>query len=162
MTPKEAVETLAKILADQSIPVEEDAIYDALEAAGMPDDVADKAYKFVLLACGRVLLQRMGVKAPNEYYAFDGQGEIAESGEVSEEPNYVAALELDIPQLIGQDVFSKFSVMSSEVNAVNQAMMAGSNLNDLVLLPVTFFIEMPTDEAMGKVQQFIRGLAARS
>jgi hypothetical protein len=59
LTPDAAVACLAEIVAQRATFEEED-IYEAMRKVGVPDAVADRAYKFAQIAWGRAFLAGLG------------------------------------------------------------------------------------------------------
>src|SRR5438132_1618007 len=93
MTPEQAVTMLGQILAGMPEP-NEDAIYNAMAQAGIPDDVADLAYKFTQIAWGRLFLSDMGIQFSPDYFCVDGEGNIVESGRLEDHLYYRTAVHL--------------------------------------------------------------------
>ena len=75
MTPEAAVHRLFDIIATRT-EFTEDAVYAAMVEAGVPGPAADRAYKFAQIACGRVLLDGLGVRFSPDYTCFNGAGEV--------------------------------------------------------------------------------------
>jgi hypothetical protein len=156
MTPVDAVQQLASILLNGgSQPPSEDYIYEALAHAGVPDNVADRAYKFSLIACGRRFLDGMGVRFPNEYICFNRFGDVMESGCLADEPYFCAAIDHVGPEQIGGEAFGNFALLSADVQAVNNALRSGSDPANLVAAPAFLFLEPPTESGMVSAQQVI-------
>jgi hypothetical protein len=153
MTPEEAVERLATVLMADS-EVCPDDIYDALAKAGVPDDVADRAYKFTQIAWGRVLLGGLGLRFPPDYFCLNASGDIIESGQLEDEPFFVAATAVAADRRRAKG-FSRFAAMSADVSAINSALHAGSKPENLSLAPPALFLEAPTPEGLVKAKQEI-------
>lgn len=85
VTPQAAVAFLADAVAAGGEFAEED-LYAAMARAGLPDDVADHAYKFTQIAWGRVFLEGLGPKLPTEYFWFDAAGSRVELRPARGEP----------------------------------------------------------------------------
>ncbi|QEG26400.1 hypothetical protein GobsT_11390 [Gemmata obscuriglobus] len=153
MAPEAAVTRLAEIIAARTEFTEDD-IYAAMAATGIPDPVADRAYKFTQTAWGRGFLDGMGVQFGTEYLCFNAGGEVIESGKLIEQPYYVAAVRL-LPQYARTAGFQSFVLMSADVNTVNSALHAGSKPENLVMGPAAFFMEAPTPAGMAKVQRLL-------
>lgn len=161
MNSDQAVQSLAEVLSRGPAPLSEDAIYDGLDRAGVPAEEADRVYKFAQVACGRRFLETAGVVFPDEYFCFGRSGEIMESGQLQDEP-YFGASQRDLtPERIGGDAFSSFALMSAEVNAINNALHAGSKPKDLVATPVFLFLEEPTEAGLAKAQHLMSKELAR-
>jgi hypothetical protein len=155
VTPDAAVARLAEIIAARG-EFSEDDIYAAMAEAGIPDAVADRAYKFIQIAWGRVFLDGLGVRFSSDYLCFNGAGEVVESGLLAEEPYFVAAMSL-AQQYARFPGFPRFALMSADVNAVNSALKAGSKPENLVMAPAALFLEAATPEGIDKARQFLAG-----
>lgn len=156
MTPVESVQQLVLILRDSANePHSEDDIYDALEHAGVPYDVADRAYKFTQIVCGRKFLDGMGIRFSDDYICFNRFGDEMESGCIADEPYFRAAMNHAGPESIGGESFGSFALMSADVQAVNNALNSGSDPANLVMAPTFLFLEPPTESGMVSAQQVI-------
>jgi hypothetical protein len=153
MIPEAAVARLAEILAAQAEFSEND-VYAAMAEAGIPDDVADRAYKFTQMAWGRAFLDDLGVKFAPDYVCFNGAGDVVESGLLAEQPYFVAAMSL-VGQYAQSPGFPRLALMSSDVNAVNSALQAGSKAENLVMAPAGLFVEAATPEGIEKARKFL-------
>jgi hypothetical protein len=136
-----AVTRLAEIIA-ASPELTEDEIYDAMAAAGVPEVLADRAYKFTQVAWGRAYLDGMGIDfLPDySYTTVDGR----EEGEalLAEEPCYVAAMRL-VPRYQRTPAFERLALTSAEVLTVNDALERGSRPEDLTICTSLVLIEAP-------------------
>jgi hypothetical protein len=154
MTPEEAVEHIINITADIPEFLEED-VYDTMFEAGVPDDIADRAFKFTQIAWGQVCLNDLGVTPNPNYLCFNADGEIIESGLLTEEPYFIAAkaaaqrspLPAGLPRL---------ALMSADVHAVNDHLLGGANPADLITGPQAMFMEAPNPGAVEKAQDLLR------
>lgn len=105
--------------------------------AGLSSEQAHDAIRFVPLAFGRQILAGMGVALPDSYIrvrAVDGR---REEKPLADEPFYREAVK-SAPKLgseLGGDVFTSVALLSSELQAVNEALNAGSSPEDLVASP---------------------------
>src|SRR5262245_25691825 len=90
MTPAEAVAKLGEILAERA-ELTADDIYEAMGKAGVPEAIADRAYKFTQIACGHSFLAPLGVQLSADYLCFGAEGDVLESGKLNEEPYFIAA-----------------------------------------------------------------------
>ncbi|MBL8605865.1 MAG: hypothetical protein JNL38_01035 [Myxococcales bacterium] len=153
MTPEQAVDRLAAVLMNDPELSASD-IYDALARAGVPDDVADRAYKFTQIAWGRVFLGHLGLRFPPDYFCLNARGDIVESGQLDEEPYFVAATGLAAEHRRSRG-FARFAAMSADVNAINDALHAGSKPENLSIAPPALFVEAPTPEGIAKARQEI-------
>jgi hypothetical protein len=150
MTPEAAVAKLAEIAVARS-EFSEDDIYAALAAAGLPDPMADRAYKFTQTAWGRSFLAGLGVQFSPEYVCFNASGEEIESGRLDDEPFYAAACAL-AKQYAKSTGFQRLALMSADVRAINELLNKGSKAKDLVTSPAILFLEAPTVAGMEKAR----------
>ncbi|MEZ6108708.1 MAG: hypothetical protein R3B96_22160 [Pirellulaceae bacterium] len=144
MTPIQAIESLADVLEDSPSPFTEDDVYAGLEACGVPTAMADRAYKFALLAAGRQFLGPLGITFMDDYVCFDAAGKVIESGNVTEESFSWPPGSRVTPSEIGAKPFREFALMSADVNAVNNALNADAPAR-LKTAPAFLFLEPPTD-----------------
>lgn len=90
MTPETAITCLFDIIASR-VEFTEDTVYAAMKEAGVSEPVADRAYKFAQIACGRQLLSGMGNCLAPDYTCFNAAGEAIESGRLAEQRYFAAA-----------------------------------------------------------------------
>jgi len=153
VTPEAAVARLVDILAARADFTEDD-LYAAMADAGVPDPVADRAYKFTQIAWGRVFLDGLGVKFAPDYLCFNGRGEVIESGLLAAQPYFVAAMaaaQRDPPP----SGLPRFAVMSADVSAINSALNAGSKPGNLVTGPSALFMEPPTEAGIETARRLL-------
>ena len=110
---------------------------DSLIRAGLSSEQAHDAVRFIPLAFGRQILDGMGIELPDSYIrvrAVDGR---REEKPLAEEPFYREAMKAAtiLGSELGGDVFTSVAVQSSELQAVNEALNAGSQPEDLVASP---------------------------
>jgi hypothetical protein len=156
MTPEIAVARLAEIVVAR-IEFSQDEIYVAMADAAIPPVVADRAYKFMQAAWTREFLGHLGVKFSPDYYCFNANGTVIESGLLAEEPFFKEARRL-APQHILSKGLKQLALMSAEIQAVNELVSHGSKLENLVMSPAFFFLEAPNGEGMANAHRFIEGL----
>jgi hypothetical protein len=153
MTPEAAVVRLVEII-DSDAEFTEDSVYAAMAESGIPNAIADRAFKFTQLAFGRLFLDGMGIKFPADYLCFDAAGDVIESGVLSEQPYFAAAM--TIARRGPPRGLPRLALMSSDVNAVNSALNAGSKPENLVAGPPVMFMESPTPVGIDKARQVLR------
>jgi len=146
MTPQAAVQKLAETVAQREA-FTEDEVYAALAAAGVPERAADRAYKFTLFAWGRAFLAGLGIRFSPDYFCFDAHGTVVETGRLEEEPYFAAARGL-VQKYERTPGFERLALMSSDVQAVNAALEAGSRPENLVTSPAAMFLAAPTPAGM--------------
>ncbi len=153
MTPAAAVAYLVEIIALHPDFTEDD-VYAAMCAADIPGPVADRAYKFTQIAWGRVFLDGLGVRFAPDYVCFKGAGSVIESGELAEQPYFLAAMAVgrQHPPPAG---LPRLALMSADVRAVNDALKAGSNPADLVAAPSALFMEPATPAGIENARRFL-------
>lgn len=112
------------------------AIRDGLERAGIPAALAAEVIEFLPLAVARALLQGMGIRFADEYIRGTAQGQEIGRKPLMEEPVYREGLAMaDEIVRMGQDTFMAVAGWSSEYQAVNKAMNAGSRPEDMSFNP---------------------------
>jgi hypothetical protein len=153
VTPEAAVARLGEIIAARAEFTEDD-IYAAMAEAGIPDPIADRAFKFTQIAWGRVFLDGLGLQFSPDYLCFNGAGDVVESGLLAEQPFFVAAMSL-AKQYARIPGFPRFALMSSDVNAVNSALKAGSKPENLVMAPAALFLEPATPDGIDKAGKLL-------
>ena len=102
--------------------------------AGLSSEQAHDAVRFIPLAFGRQILAGMGVELPDSYIrvrAVDGR---REERPLAEEPFYREAWKAatTLGSELGGDVFTNVALLSSELQAVNEALNAGASPENLV------------------------------
>jgi hypothetical protein len=158
MSPENAVERVARFVVESPV-FTEDGVYAAMAAAGVPSRDADFAYKFTQASWGRMLLDGLGIKFADDYHCLNSNGDIVESGRLSEQPHFMAATQLS-ERYKGEAGFKRLAAMSADFHAVNQALHAGRRPENLVTAPLVLFLEPPTDAGMAKAQRLLAQLLA--
>lgn len=142
MTPDEAVGVLERLLASRSEFTEDD-LHQGMADAGIPPAEAERAIKFAQIAWGRGFLETTGVQFSDQYSCLGPDGVVSEAGELRQEPHYAAAWKI-WKSAAPSSGLARFAAMSADVNAVNQAVNAGSSPEDLVTGPMVMFMDHPT------------------
>jgi len=101
-----------------------------------------------------VFLDGLGVRFSPDYLCFNGAGDVIESGLLTEQPYFMAAMSL-VKQYARTSGFPRFALMSSDVNAVNSALNAGSKAENLVMAPAALFMEAATPEGIEKARKLL-------
>ena len=122
-----------------------DETYAALAAHGSAPGAIDRAYKFAQVASGQSLVRRLGVTVSSDYLCLDGQGNVVEEGKLADEPHFAVAMEL-----MTSPPPKRLALTSSDVNAVNAALHAGSRPENLSTGPAIIFLEEPTAEGLAR------------
>jgi hypothetical protein len=153
MTPETAVARLAEIV-DRVGAFSEDTVYEAMAQAGIPDALADRAYKFTQSAWARAFLGGVGVRFPPDYLCFNAEGEVIESGKLDQEACFIEAMRL-VPKYAKSAGFTRLLRMSADVSTVNNALNKGSKPENLAMGPAAFFMEAPTQAGIGRARQLL-------
>jgi hypothetical protein len=153
VTPESAVARLAEIVAGWP-EFTEDEVYEAMAEAGLPDALAHRAYRFTQIAWGRAFLTGLGVQFSPEYVCFNASGAVVESGRLADEPCFATASRL-AGKYAGTPGFGRLALMSADVDAVNNALHAGSKPEELVTGPAFVFLETVTPDGMENAQRVI-------
>jgi hypothetical protein len=139
VTPAEAVSRLTEIIVRRT-DFSEDDIYAAMAAAGIPFPIADRAYKFTQIACGRALLHGLGIEFAATFTYFDGSGHVIEAGQLEDQPYFAAAC-AEIRRIAGSPGFKRLALMAAELHAVNDLLNKGSKPENLRISPPILFSE---------------------
>jgi hypothetical protein len=123
--------TVAAFVSNPEAP--DDGIAQLLTAAGIPAGPAERAVAFLPLAFGRVLLADLGPRFADEYVEVDATRRVRARLKLSDDPLFAASLR----SAKGADraQMQAIALRSAEVNALNQALHAGSKAEDLVFTP---------------------------
>ena len=153
VTPETAVAWFADIVAPWH-EFNENEAFAAMADAGIPDALADRAFKFTQVAWGRALLAGLGVTFSPTYLCFNASGKVVESGNLAEEPCFATAARL-AQRYRGAPGFRRLALMSADVNATNNALNGGSKPENIVTSPAFLFLEAPTATGVQTAQQII-------
>jgi hypothetical protein len=153
LTPEQAVARLVDILAARAEFTEAE-VYAALTESGMESAVADRAYKFTQIAWGRAFLKGMGIRFAPDYFCLNAAGEIIESGQLAEQPYFVAAVAVArrLPPPVG---LPRFALMSADVRGVNELLNGGSKPENIAIGPPVLFMEPPTPAGIERAQRVL-------
>lgn len=101
-----------------------------------PRDIED-ILAFMPLAFARDLMNTMGISFPDEYVRIDAEGRERLRAKLSDEPWFRESQKLapEVMRELGSDAFMAVASRSAELDAVNQALHAGSQPADLVFAP---------------------------
>jgi hypothetical protein len=123
-----------------------DALREILQREGLSPTETTRALEFIPLAFGRNFLGGMGVQFPDTYRRVDASGREVVRKKLVFEPLFMDAA-MRAPLVLmkqGQDAYMAVVLRSSEVQAVNEALNAGSDPKDLVAAePVMLADETP-------------------
>jgi hypothetical protein len=128
------------------------AIVGAMEQRGCPVDLAIEATRYAPIAFARQFLDGMGIMFSDEFLVLSSKGEIEERGTLSSHPLYQEALRV-APSIMSKQLINTVIFRSSEANAVNNALNAGSKPENLRLAPVLIFNGQPTEEGLLEAQR---------
>ena len=116
-----------------------------LTSAGCSPAVAEKLVAFIPLACGRALLEGTGVKLSETFRCMGDDKAVGEPESLSSDPHwnviekFIAAQKKTKPEAVGL-----VGVRSAEFDAVNNALLNGSVLADLVGADPIFLFVNPS------------------
>ena len=130
----------------------DEVIVEAMEQGGCPARLAIDATRYAPIAFARQFLDGMGIMFSDEYLVLSAKGEIEERGVLSSNPLYNEALRV-APAIMSKQLINTVVFRSSEANAVNNAMNAGSKPENLRLAPLLMFNGQPTEEGLHEAQQ---------
>ncbi len=148
-----AVAQVASLLADNP-DLSENDVFQALVDQGVSASLADRAYKFTQIAWGRRVLDGLGITFSPDYFCFDAEGKTVETGALAEDGCFAAATRL-LPAYARTPAFRRLALTSADVNAINQALHAGSKPEDLITSPAYVFVEAPTPQGMQTAREAI-------
>jgi hypothetical protein len=158
VSPDTAVAWLADIIAPQEEFTQNEAC-SALAVAGVPGELAERAYLFMQIAWAQSLLTGLGVQVSPEYRCSDSSGTIVESGRLADEPCFAAASRL-AARYSRTPGFKRLVLTSAGVRAVNDLLNKGSKPEDLGLTPTHLFLEAPSAAGMENAHGTIARSAA--
>lgn len=144
MTADELVANIAAAF-DVDSPPKDGEVINALVEGGVSLLQADVALKLVQIACGRILLDGLGIQFSDLYVCLDANGQVVERGELSGHPVFVHALARmkSTPRAL-----KYLSATSADVQTVNQMMQNGSEPSNLATGPSALFVEVPTEAGL--------------
>ena len=155
MNPQDAVRLLVAKISAMSPPFTHDDVFAALEQSSVPRKIAARTYCFALISCGRTLFQDLGTIYSNDYFCFNANGDITETGKLDEEPYFLATNHIVDSTNIGHPSLSHFALMAADVRSINDLMNRGSDPKNIVTTPSIVFLEPPTHVGMFKAQKAI-------
>jgi hypothetical protein len=114
-----------------------------LISAGCLPAVAEKLVAFIPLACGRTVLEDLGVKLSGSYRGMDQAGIVGGPQELASDPQWNAVAQFIAAQKsAGPDAVGLVAARSAEFDAVNKAMLNGSKPSNLVGSdPILLFLD---------------------
>jgi hypothetical protein len=130
---------------------------ETLLAAGLAKPQVLLAVLFVPLACGRLLMAGLGIRFSSLYVLLSADGTPVERGTIDDAPIYIAA---QAAAAARRDLVKAVALRSAEVNAVNQALNAGSNPANLAMAPIVAFAEGPTELGASRARALLTSLLA--
>lgn len=156
-SPSEVFDTL---LRRASADAEEDDLIASITSLGIDELQARRAFMFIQTAWARSVLSKLPVKLSREYILFDKDGRAYERKPLMSSPWFVAASD-EAERLSPRSGFDTIVTMSAEFNAVNNALLAGSQAEDLVMLPVYMNPPDMSDEGWARARAYISADATR-
>lgn len=159
MTPEQTVDKLIEIM--MAMPeLSSNAIYAAMQRAGIPHPSGHLAYMFTQNAWGYAAIDGMGIKPCDEYFLLDTEGNVVEEGQPSKNPYYVAASKL-APQYNQTQAFRYMAQTSSVIRTVDAALKQGSKPENLIMMPSYIFLGSPTETGMNNLNKLMSDYAAK-
>jgi hypothetical protein len=159
MTPEQTVGKLFEII--MAMPdLSANAIYNAMQNAGIPYSSGHLAFSFTQNACGYAAIDGMGIKPCDEYFLLDADGNIVEEGQPSKNTYYVAASKL-AQQYRQTDAFRYMAQTSSVLRAVDAALKQGSKPENLLMMPAFIFLKPATEAGMNNLNKVMSDYAAK-
>jgi hypothetical protein len=120
--------------------VDDQAVIDALKQAGIGENRAFELVIWVPMAFGRAVLERLDVKLPSTFQLTASDGKILTRRRFSDEPVYVEAYRIATALAQPEFHFLTIGSRSAEFQAVNAALLQGSEVKNLVAAePVVSF-----------------------
>ena len=123
----------------------DDDTFHQLLAAGCERRLAERLLCFFPLACGRIVLADL-VEFPGEYASLQAHGKIGPARSLRSDPDWIAIeLFLTTRQQTEASAISRIGMRSAEFDAINKALLNGSEPKNLVLSkPIFTFVETET------------------
>lgn len=119
-------------IASEEPELDDVVLFDRLVAAGVERGRAWRLVTFVPIAFGRTIIDALGIDAPPTYLRRNGRGR-DKRRRLRDEPEFRAAAD-HLDDFSGRAGFKELAVRSAEVNAVNNALKAGSDAVDMRLI----------------------------
>ena len=151
MNPEQAVQLYVQSCVELEGKPDE-VIVEAMERRGCPVVLAIDAARYAPIAFARQFLDGMGITFSDEYLVLSANGKIEERGALSSNHLYKEAFRV-APEIMSKQLIATVVFRSSEANAVNNAMNAGSKPENLRLAPVLMFSGQPTEEGIQQAQK---------
>jgi hypothetical protein len=102
-----------------------------LTAHGCPAETIDRMLAFLPLACGRVILGGIGISHPPNYRPIYPDGTVGDPKPLAADPEWRRVMEF-VEARRHEDGIRIIGTQSAEFDAVNRAMLAGSDPANLV------------------------------
>jgi hypothetical protein len=136
MNVRDAIRRAAPVLAQYG-QVDSQVLLARLLRAGLSKEQAHDAVRFIPLAFGRDVLDGVGVVFSDTYLRLAGAQSAEEERALNDEPFFREALSLAplVAAEIGFDAFNTVATQSSEFQALNNALNAGAEIENLVASP---------------------------
>jgi len=125
----------------------ESDVYAALTVAGVPDTLADRAYKFTQIAWGQFVFSQLGVQFSQKYVCLDANGGVLEEGRLPDEACFAAAYAM-ARKHGGAPGVKRLALMSADAQAINELFRRGSKTENMRMAPSILFLEPPTQAGL--------------
>ena len=103
---------------------------------GVPAASAERACHFAQIAWGRAFMEGSGVRYDPGYSCLDGAGGVVESGALTDEPHFAAAMAVVRSGSVPRAAVEALGAGSSEVQVTMKSLGRGSRPENLVSSPV--------------------------
>jgi hypothetical protein len=145
MNVRDAIRRAAPVLAQHG-QVDSEFLLAWLLRAGLSKEQAHDAVRFIPLAFGRDVLEGVGVVFSDTYLRIAGAESAGEERALNDEPFFREALSLAplVASEIGFDAFNTVAMQSSEFQAINNALNAGAQVENLVASPPAMMYDATT------------------
>ncbi len=145
MNPIDAIRLLVEVLSNAKLPFTEQDIYSAMRQLHVQRAIVNRAMDFAQIAACRNHMDGTGLRFSDKYYIFDKEGAVIESGDIAEEPYFMAAKTLITPTLIGEPAFRQFLSGTQTFLSIQKANEKGAKPDNLIWSPEYLYAEPPTE-----------------
>lgn len=152
ISPDRVYDTLIRVAQSAN---DEQEFIDALVGEGLSPAEALKAFRFTQVRWARSILQKLPITFSDDFVFFDELGAVRERGKLEGEKWFVAAGNCTSKYQSTKE-FQQIASASSEFQAVNSALNAGSRSKDLVLTSVFMFPPDISEDGIRSAQKIIQ------
>lgn len=145
MNPVDAIRLLVEVLSNATLPFTEQDLYSAMRQSHVQPAIVNRALDFAQIAACRNHMEGSGLRFSDSYYIFDKEGAVIESGDIAEEPYFIAAKLLITPSVIGEPAFCELLKSSQGFIAIQNAIEKGAKPDNLIWSPEYLLLEPLTE-----------------